>query len=190
MPTLARARDGHYFIRHQYRGHTTWQVVHDGLFYLMRRGVEEGGKFPTGQFMSLWRRAWVYTGSKPRKRSGPAVVGDQDVPEPLRQAIGTFHAAVRNRDSVAAWSFVASAQPIDSIGEDIVFDRFRRSVGEHHLYSWRRADIRTVCRDFHWIVTMVLKTSQSSIPVTVDESWVRTESGFRVLDNRHAQLND
>ncbi len=193
MPTLARANDGHYFVRHYYRGHKTWQITAHGVLHLKRRGIEERDRFLTEQFMDLWVNAWVYTGSKPERRVWPPVVGDRNVPTVLRDAIANFDAALRNGEATTAWQFVLKPEGADAASEAILFDRFRRSITGRPLRSWMRADIRTSSPDFHWIATMALKigqTNESTVPLDLDEHWVRTEFGFCVLDERHRASRD
>jgi hypothetical protein len=83
---------------------------------------------------------------------------------------------------------VSTVESEDATRETSVFDGFRRGVESKPLCSWRIADIRTVNSGSRWIASMVVRTgdaTEGGVPFTLDESWVRTGSGFCVLGNQH-----
>ena len=61
MPTLERRKDGCHFVRHFYRGHSTWQIQGEGVRYLERRGIKEEDHFRTDLFMELGMQKYRIT---------------------------------------------------------------------------------------------------------------------------------
>lgn len=183
MPTLAQARDGHYFVRHRYRRHATWQITARGVQHLRRRGIEQDHRFSTDHFMSLWRNAWIYTGRGAKRRCWPAVVGDPGVPEALRDAIANFFTALKKRDWEAAEQFVVLTA-IDGTGEAERRECFRRYVSAQPIYSWQFIDLRTLDTN-QWASTVSVRIGQSregAVMSERDQRWTHTESGYRLSD--------
>lgn len=137
MPTLARRQDGCYIVRHFHGQFMTWQITADGVMYLQRRGVNEGGSFSTERFMQLWMNGWVYTGDHPGLQP-IRPVGDPDVPSELRQAIQSFHVALRNGDETAAKAYMWKPEDISDAPEPV---EAQRSAEQPRIHSWRLRDV-------------------------------------------------
>jgi hypothetical protein len=65
MPRLMERKDGLYYVRHFYEQNSTWQIDHDGVKTLEKRGVHPGGLLSTDLFMELWMSGMVYVGTRP-----------------------------------------------------------------------------------------------------------------------------
>ena len=94
MPTLRRsAEDGHFYIQHFYRSHSTWQLSGQGAQFLSFLGVRLGSEFDTSVFMVLYRAGLVSTAAN---RGGRARgdLGDE-LPTALRAQLTRFHSAAR-----------------------------------------------------------------------------------------------
>ncbi|HLY63297.1 MAG TPA: hypothetical protein VKV95_21340 [Terriglobia bacterium] len=139
MPTLQRRiGDGGFFVRHFYRDHNTWQVTGEGVRYLGRREIKEGGRFSTELFMQLWIRGFVYYGNSPRN---PWVEIRQDTvaEAAVRRNVKEFHQLMHSAKPDSAWSLVWQGGP-----ETPTFELFKIEAsvdGGTRLDKWKIADI-------------------------------------------------
>jgi hypothetical protein len=142
MPTLQRRSDGGFFIRHFYQDHNTWQILGDGIRYLERRGVREGGWFSTDMFMELWRLGLIDHGNAPPNRP-VATPPETVVAAALRRQVRDFHRRLHSGLADSAWEFVLQGPPSTP-----TLKQFRREVSDDkrpRLASWKIEDIVSVC---------------------------------------------
>lgn len=177
MPTLECRRDGCYFIRHFYREFSTWQVTAEGVRYLQRRGVPEGGYFPTDDFMHLLRNRWVSIGEHPLEL-GHSGIGDLMDPRNLRDAVHQFHTALKKGDRLAASQFIV---------DDLSDETWSKSL----LTSWKPEDSFTCPVENAEVdgepveaigkahLALLFRGEQAKVYLT--EYWLRTKSGWSVM---------
>ena len=138
MPTLQRRDDGGFFIHHFYRDHNTWQILGDGVRYLERRGVKEGGRFSTDTFMRLWMLGLIYYGNTPANRPA-AIPPGTGVVAALRNSVRAFHRLLYSARVDSAWPLILQSTP-----ETLSFAQFSREVSgddRRKLVSWQIQDI-------------------------------------------------
>jgi hypothetical protein len=130
-------QDGCYYIRHFYSGHSTWQVVGDGVVFLRNRGIkEEGQYFPTDLFMDLWQRGLVYYGDAiPTGERTPC--RDSGVSAVLRASVEEFYRHIYKGQVERAWPMVQD----DDRTRTSSPDQFKHDVGEFQMTAWQLQDL-------------------------------------------------
>lgn len=193
MPTLARRQDGCYIVRRSHDDEfSTWQVTADGVLFLQRRGVMEGGTFSIWLFVQLKVKNWVYTGDRPA--SPPPTLSDiedHELPPELVGAIRDFHTALRTGDTTRATTWIWKTDDSDG---DAPTEESNTVV---QIESWKRRDCQLwrlpadsgdgfgSVQDFA-TVTVGLRLRNSDAMdsrLEVKEYWLRTAEGWHVLWN-------
>jgi hypothetical protein len=137
MPTLNRREsDGGYFIRHFYHGHSTWQLLGDGVRLLRRRLVtEDGQRFSTDLFMELWRNNLVYYREVHNYDARRIEQTQPPKVRRLRNRAASFYGTVFAGDLEAARDFLV--EDITLRAEDVEQTLGEFSARSRQLQLWR-----------------------------------------------------
>jgi len=163
-------------------GHTTWQVLGEGVRLLANRGITEGRHFSIELFKKLRTRALVYHGTAVRNSPHKAESDCPDDSDSLSQRVADFFRLVLANRTEEARSLVQSE---DFDNPEAEYVRFRNEARQLGLLRWQRTDCQPHAIEIEdqagTLAVVYIRLTLREGERDLKQCWIRINSVWRLI---------